>query len=88
MPVGRLVRRLPDVLRVLLGRVVVAEGRLDTALGLRRVARLNRILGDEPDACSGPIGGHRGGKARGPAPDHEHVEFEGRGHGSTIPANS
>ena len=86
-PVGGLVRALPDVLGMLLGRVVVAERGLDAALRLRRVAGLDRVLRDEPDACSGPIGGHGGGEARGAAADHEHVEFEGRGHRATIPAN-
>src|SRR5213592_1661043 len=45
--VGGLVRALPDVLGVLLGRVVVAEGGLDPALGLGGVARLERPLGHE-----------------------------------------
>ena len=43
-PVGGLVRALPDVLGVLLGRVVLAERGLDPALRLRRVARLERAL--------------------------------------------
>jgi len=38
LAVGRLVRALPDVFRVLLGGVVVPEGGLDPALGLGRVA--------------------------------------------------
>src|SRR6185436_18962995 len=38
--VGRLVRRAEDVLRVDLGRVVGAERRLDAALRLRGVVRL------------------------------------------------
>ena len=46
-PVRRLVRALPDVLGVLLGRVVVGERRLDPALRLRRVAGLQRSLGDQ-----------------------------------------
>ena len=46
-PVGGLVRALPDVLGVLLRRVVVAERGLDPALRLRRVAGLQRALGGE-----------------------------------------
>ena len=45
--VGRLVRTLPDVLGMLLGQSVLAEGRLDPALRLGRVARLERALGHE-----------------------------------------
>ena len=73
-------RALPDVFGVLLGGVVVPEGGLDPALGLGRVAGLNGVLRDEADARAGPIGGDRGGKAGGPAADHEHIEFERRGH--------
>src|SRR5712691_5244249 len=49
-PVGGLVRALPDILGMLFRRVVVAEGGLDTALRLRRVAGLQRPLGGEGDA--------------------------------------
>ena len=73
-PVGGLVRAAPDVLRVLLGRVVVAERGLDAALRLRRVAGLDGVLRDEPDARAGPIGRDGGGEAGGAAADHEHVE--------------
>ena len=79
-PVGRLVARLPDVLGVLLGRVVLAERRLDAALRLRRVARLERALRRERDARARALGGHGGGEAGGAAADHEHVEGRGRGH--------
>src|SRR6476620_9333607 len=48
-PVGRLVRGLPDVLSVLLGRVVVPERRLDAALRLGRVAGLQRALRRQGD---------------------------------------
>src|SRR5439155_21407658 len=43
-PVGGLVRALPDVLGMLLRRVVGPERRLDAALGLRGVARLEGAL--------------------------------------------
>src|SRR5579859_1755228 len=72
--VRRLVRARPDVLRVLLGGVVLAEGGLDAALRLRGVAGLDRALRRERDAGSGLLGGDRGGEAGGPAADHEHVE--------------
>src|SRR6266576_4257174 len=49
--VGGLVRALPDVLGVLLGRVVAAEGGLDPALRLRRRAGLQRALGGERDGA-------------------------------------
>jgi hypothetical protein len=72
--VGRLVTRAPDVLGVLLGRVVHAEGGLDAALCLGRVARLQRALGGDGRARPGPLGGDGGGETRGPAADDEHVE--------------
>ena len=72
--VGRLVRALPDVLGMLLGRVVLAEGRLDPALRLGRVARLERALGHERDPRARPLGGEGCRKAGGAAADHEHVE--------------
>src|SRR5205085_9406467 len=68
--VRSLVRALPDVLGVLLGRVVVAEGGLDAALGLCRVARLKRALADQADAGAGALGRDRRGKTGGAAPDH------------------
>ena len=52
-PVGGLVRGAPDVLGVALGRVVGAEGRLDPALGLRGVVRLQRALRRDRDARAG-----------------------------------
>ena len=54
-PVGGLVRALPDVLGVLLGRVVVAKGGLNPALRLRRVAGLQRSFGSEGDAGARPL---------------------------------
>jgi hypothetical protein len=74
LPVRGLVRGVPDVLRVLLGRVVAAEGGLDAALRLRRVAGLERALRREPDARAGADGGDGGREPRGAAPDHEHVK--------------
>jgi hypothetical protein len=85
LAVGGLVRALPDVLGVLLGRIVVAERGLDAALRLRRVAGLDRVLRNEPDTRAGPLGRHCGCEAGGAAADHEHVEFERRGHAPTIP---
>jgi hypothetical protein len=82
--VGALVRALPDVCGVLLGGVVVAEGGLDPALRLRRVAGLDRALGREADARAGSLRGHRSGEAGGPAADHEDVEGVTRGHARRI----
>ena len=72
--VGRLVGRVPDVLGVLLGRVVLAERGLDAALRLGRVARLERSLRRQRDAGARALGGDGGGEAGGAAADHEHVE--------------
>ena len=84
--VGRLVRGAPDVGSVLLGRVVRAERRLDAALRLRRVVRLQRALGRESDTGARAFSRDRGSKAGGPAADHEHVEGgDRRLHGRTIP---
>ncbi len=80
LAVRRLVRGAPDVLCVLLGRVLGAEGGLDPALGLGGVVRLERALGRDRDPRSGALGGHGGGKARGPAADHKHVESVPLGH--------
>src|SRR4051794_2543519 len=66
-PVGGLVGALPDVLGVLLRRVVVAEGSLNAALGLRRVAGLQRALGGEGDAGTGPMRRNRRGQTGGAA---------------------
>ena len=74
--VRRLVRALPDVRGVLLGRVLLAERRLDPALRLRGVARLERALGRDRDLRPGAVGGDGGGEPGGAAADHEHVEGE------------
>jgi hypothetical protein len=78
--VGRLVARGPDVPAVELGRVVLAEGRLDPALRLRGVARLDRALRRQRDAGAHVLGRDGCGQARGPAPDDEHVEMAGDRH--------
>jgi hypothetical protein len=70
---------------VLLRRIVVCERRLDPALRFRRIAGLNRVLRHEADADAGALSRHGGCKAGGPASDHQHVEFERRGHPATIP---
>src|SRR2546428_407513 len=57
LAVGGFVGGLPDVLRVLLGRVVVGEGRLDAPLRLRRVAGLERTLRRHGDSDPGSSGG-------------------------------
>ena len=86
--VGRLVRALPDVLRVLLGRVVLAEGGLDPTLGFRRVARLDGIFRNEGDARTRALRRDGCSKAGSAASDHEHVEFDRGGHETpTIPAS-
>src|SRR5918994_281083 len=54
--VRTLVRALEDVRRMLLGRVVVAERRLDASLSLGRVAGLDRPLRREADSCAGALG--------------------------------
>ena len=74
LPVGGLVRGLPDVVCVLLRRVVLAEGCLDPALRLGRVARLQRPLRGERDPRAGPLRGDGRREAGGPATDHEHVK--------------
>ena len=83
-PVGGLVRALPDVLGVDLGRVVLAEGGLDASLRLRGVAGLHRVLGDEGHASAGPLGRERSCEPGSSAADHEHVEGHGRRHGRGI----
>ena len=62
------------------GESSLAERRLDPALRLRGVARLERSLGRERDARAGPLGGDGGRETGGAAADHEHVEGRGRGH--------
>ena len=78
--IGAFVRALPDILGMLLRRIVLAEGSLDATLRLRGIARLNRILRDERHACSRAL--RRDGRSQtgGSAPDHEHVEHLGSGH--------
>ena len=56
----------PDVRRVLLGRVVLAERRLDAALRLRGVARLERALGRDRDAGAARARRTRRRRARRP----------------------
>jgi hypothetical protein len=85
--VGGLVRRAPNVLGVVLRRVVGPESGLDPTLRLRRVARLDGGLRREGDARAGALGGHCGRETRRSAPNHEHVERHRRGHGGTIPAH-
>ena len=58
-----LVRGAPDILAVLLRRVVLTERGLDAALRLGRVARLERALGRDSDARSCPLGGDGGSEA-------------------------
>ena len=85
--VGGLVRALPDILGVLLGRVVVTEGGLDPSLGLRRVAGLDGVFCHQGDACSHTLRRDRCCQAGSAASDHEHVEFDRGGHDApTIPA--
>ena len=74
LAVRGLVARLPDVLGVLLRRVVLAESRLDAALRLRGVARLQRALRRDRDPRAGALRGNGRGEAGGAAADHEHVE--------------
>ena len=86
--VGRLVRAAPDVLGVQLGRVVLADGGLDAALRLRRVAGLDAALRRERNARTGPLGGDSGGEAGGPAAEHEHVESAGGRQSTPIVAHA
>ncbi len=83
--VGAVVRALEDVGGVLLGRVVVAEGGLDPALRLRRVAGLDRALGRDRHARARAFGGDGGGEPGGAAADHEHVEGVALRHVARIP---
>src|SRR5436190_1317941 len=83
--VGGLVGRLQDVLGVLLGRVVLAEGGLDAALCLGRVARLERPLGRNGDARAYGGSGDGRPQPRGATADHEHVKRGVRHDGQTIP---
>ena len=84
--VSGLVRALEDVRGVELGRVVGGERGLDPALRLRRVAGLDRALGDEADARTGSLGAESGGETGGAAADDEHVKGHGFSHGRrTVP---
>ena len=64
--VGGLVGGAPDVLGVLLGRVLGAERGLDPALRLRGVVRLQRALRRDGDPRARALGGDCGGEARRP----------------------
>src|SRR5262249_49081620 len=75
--VGSLVGAAPDVLRMLLGRVVVAEGGLDPTLRLGRVARLQRALRDQAHARARATGGHGRGEAGSSAAHNEDVGGRG-----------
>jgi len=88
LPVGGLVRGLPDVIGVLLRGVVLAEGRLDAALRLGRVAGLQRALGGDRDPRAGAVGRHGRGQPGGAAADHEHVEGGLRHDRQTLPRRS
>jgi hypothetical protein len=61
-PVRGLVRAPPDVLRMLLRRVVVAERGLNAALRLRGVARLERSFRRERDPGAGALRRYGGGE--------------------------
>ena len=74
LAVRRFVGGLPDVLRMLLGRVVVAESRLYAPLRLRRVAGLQRTLRRHGDPDAGSSSGDRCSEAGRAAADHEHIE--------------
>ena len=85
LQVGSLVRGLPHVLGVLLGRVVSPKGGLDAALRLGGVARLQRTLARQTHARTRSGGGDGRGEARGSAADHEHVKGGVRHDSQTIP---
>ena len=72
--VGGAVRGAKHVRGVLRRRVVVPESRLDAALRLRGVVRLEGRLRHQPDACAGALRRDGGSEPRGAAADHEHVE--------------
>ena len=86
--VGGVVRRAHHVLGVDLRRVVLAEGSLDAALRLRRVARLDRALRRQADARAGPLGRDRRRQPGRAGADHEHVEEVGRRHDHAILPNT
>src|SRR5204863_4977079 len=70
-PVCGLMTRLPDVLGMLLGRVVGAERGLDASLRLGRVARLERTFRGDGDPCPGPLSRHGRRETGRDAPDDE-----------------
>ena len=74
------VRAPHDVLRMDLGRVVLAERGLDAALRLRGVAGLQRRLRREADTGAGAFRGDGGRETGCAAADHEHVEGGRFGH--------
>src|SRR5436305_14288762 len=78
LAVRRFVGGLPDVLRMLLGRVVVAESRLYAPLRLRRVAGLQRTLRRHGDPDAGSSSGDRCSEAGRAAGDPEHIEGRAR----------
>jgi hypothetical protein len=88
VPVGGLVGGVPDVLGVLLGRIVLAERGLDAALRLGRVARLQRALRRDGDTRAGAVRRDGGGEPGGAAADHEHVERGVRHDRETIPRSA
>jgi hypothetical protein len=77
-PVGRLVRAPPDVRGVDLGRIIGAEGCLDTALSFCGVAGLERALRSQSHASACAFCRDRRGEPGGSRTDHEHVKG-GRG---------
>jgi hypothetical protein len=84
--VGGPVRAPPDVLGVDLRGVVLGERRLDAALGLGRVTRLDGALRGQSDARTGALGCNARREPGRAAPDHEHVDGDGLGHdGRMIP---
>ena len=88
LAVGRLVRGLPDVRSVLFRRIVVPEGRLDAALRLGGIARLQRAFGRHRDARARSVCGDGGRQTGGAAADHEHVKEGVRHDRQTLPGRT
>ena len=84
-PVGGLVRALPDVFGVDLGRVVVGERSLDAALRLRGVRRLEGSLRRDRHPSAGGMGAHGRGEAGGSRADDEDVDCTRRRHRTSLP---